>query len=242
MKRNGGFLKWHRRQDRRMDQSGIRFLKPVRLQVILLCMVIALACGCGNRKNADTQQDAQSGAAVTFQNAARDENPADASEQNTDAGPDESAAEAGRDPLDGGDASGKEAGPPGDENPGAAENSPGSQPEIAEDGSYTSAEDVALYLHVYGRLPGNFMTKKEARALGWEGGSLERFAPGMCIGGDRYGNYEGNLPDGNYRECDIDTLGRSKRGARRLVYDDEGNIYYTEDHYETFTQLYEGGQ
>ena len=106
------------------------------------------------------------------------------------------------------------------------------------DGTYTSAEDVALYLHTYGTLPRNFMTKKEARRLGWERGSLEEYAPGMCIGGDRFGNYEGVLPDGSYRECDINTLGRSSRGAERLVFDDRGNIYYTDDHYETFTLLY----
>ena len=109
---------------------------------------------------------------------------------------------------------------------------------IDEDGSYTSKEDVALYLHTYGRLPSNFMTKKEAKQLGWEGGSLEDYAPGKCIGGDRFGNYEGVLPDGSYKECDIGTLGKSSRGAKRIVYSDDGRIYYTDDHYETFEQLY----
>ena len=56
-------------------------------------------------------------------------------------------------------------------------------------GSYTTKEDVALYIHLYGELPLNFMTKKHARALGWAGGSLEPVAPGMCIGGDYFGNY-----------------------------------------------------
>ena len=107
-----------------------------------------------------------------------------------------------------------------------------------EDGTYTSAEDVSLYLYTYGHLPDNFITKKEARALGWEGGSLEPYAPGMCIGGDYFGNYEGVLPaDEEYHECDIDTLGAQKRGAKRLVYSDDA-IYYTEDHYESFTLLY----
>lgn len=113
---------------------------------------------------------------------------------------------------------------------------------IAEDGSYSSKEDVALYLETYGRLPDNFITKKEAKALGWEGGSLESYAPGKCIGGDKFGNYEGILPeeDGRtYRECDIDTLGKKSRGAKRIVYSDDGLIYYTEDHYETFTLLYD---
>ena len=106
-------------------------------------------------------------------------------------------------------------------------------------GSYTTKEDVALYIHLYGELPLNFMTKKHARALGWEGGSLEPVAPGMCIGGDWFGNYEGLLPeDREYTECDIDTLGKNSRGAKRIVFSDDGLIYYTEDHYESFELLY----
>lgn len=106
-------------------------------------------------------------------------------------------------------------------------------------GSYTTKEDVALYIHLYGELPFNFMTKKHAQALGWEGGSLEPVAPGMCIGGDFFGNYEGLLPeDREYTECDIDTLGKDSRGAKRIVFSDDGLIYYTEDHYESFALLY----
>ncbi len=112
-------------------------------------------------------------------------------------------------------------------------------PQLDIDGIYTSKEDVALYIHLYGKLPKNFMTKSEARKLGWEGGSLEPYAPNMCIGGDYFGNYEELLPtDRTYRECDIDTLGAKSRGAKRLVFSDDGLIYYTEDHYETFELLY----
>ncbi len=114
-------------------------------------------------------------------------------------------------------------------------------PAIAEDGTYTSKEDVALYIHTYGKLPGNFITKKEAERLGWSGGSLEPYAPGKCIGGSYFGNYEGLLPTKpgrEYHECDIDTLGKNSRGAKRLVYSNDGLIYYTGDHYETFTLLY----
>ena len=111
-------------------------------------------------------------------------------------------------------------------------------PLIDEDGSYTTKEDVALYIHTYGKLPHNFMTKKEAQKLGWSGGSLEPYAPGMCIGGNYFGNYEGLLPDGNYKECDIDTLGKKSRGSKRIIYSDDGRIYYTGDHYKTFEQLY----
>ena len=123
------------------------------------------------------------------------------------------------------------------------ENEPAEGPEeaapaIDEDGSYTTKEDVALYIHTYGRLPSNFITKKQAEKLGWSGGSLEPYAPGKCIGGSRFGNYEKLLPDGNYKECDIDTLGKKSRGAKRLIYSDDGRIYYTGDHYKSFTQLY----
>lgn len=112
---------------------------------------------------------------------------------------------------------------------------------ITKDGTYTSKEDVALYLYTYGELPSNYITKKEAQALGWDGGSLEPYAPGKSIGGDYFGNYEGNLPKKKgrtYHECDIDTKGARSRGAKRLVYSTDGLIYYTGDHYETFELLY----
>ncbi|MBQ8238173.1 MAG: ribonuclease [Oscillospiraceae bacterium] len=109
------------------------------------------------------------------------------------------------------------------------------------DGSYTTKEDVALYIHVYGELPSNFITKKEARNLGWSGGGLDGYADGKCIGGDRFGNYEGLLPDADGRswtECDIDTLHADSRGPKRIVFSNDGLIYYTGDHYESFELLY----
>lgn len=112
---------------------------------------------------------------------------------------------------------------------------------IDKDGVYTTKDDVALYLYTYGELPKNFITKKEAQALGWEGGSLEPYAPGCCIGGTYFGNYEGNLPEKRgreYHECDIDTLGKNSRGSKRIVYSNDGLIYYTADHYNTFELLY----
>lgn len=112
---------------------------------------------------------------------------------------------------------------------------------LDRDGTYTSKEDVALYLYLYGELPDNFITKSEAEALGWEGGSVERYAPGKCIGGDKFGNREGLLPKAGgrqYYECDIDTLGANSRGAKRIVFSNDGLIYYTDDHYETFELLY----
>ncbi|MEE3351730.1 MAG: ribonuclease domain-containing protein [Saccharofermentanaceae bacterium] len=116
-----------------------------------------------------------------------------------------------------------------------------SEAKIDEDGTYTSKDDVALYIHTYGHLPKNFVTKSEARAKGWEGGSLEDYFPGCSIGGDKFGNREGALPKKNgrtYTECDIDTKGKKSRGAKRIVFSNDGLIYYTDDHYETFTLLY----
>ncbi len=121
------------------------------------------------------------------------------------------------------------------------ENSVSGEESLPEDGTYTAKDDVALYIHQYGKLPPNFITKKEAEKLGWEGGSLEPYAPGKCIGGSRFGNYEGLLPEAEgrvYTECDIDTLGKQKRGAKRIVFSNDGLIYYTEDHYESFELLY----
>ena len=112
---------------------------------------------------------------------------------------------------------------------------------IDKNGTYTSKEDVALYIHTYGELPQNFISKKDAEKLGWTGGSLEPYAPGKCIGGSNFGNYEGHLPTKKgrkYTECDIDTLGKKSRGAKRIVFSNDGLIYYTDDHYNTFTLLY----
>ena len=115
------------------------------------------------------------------------------------------------------------------------------QPAIDEYGTFTSKDDVALYIHTYGKLPQNFITKNEARSLGWQGGGLEDYAPGKCIGGDYFGNFEGLLPEKKgreYTECDIDTLGKDSRGPKRIVFSNDGLIYYTDDHYESFTLLY----
>ncbi len=112
-------------------------------------------------------------------------------------------------------------------------------PVIEEGGVYDQQGSVGLHLYAFQSLPSNYMTKKKARSLGWENGSLEDYAPGMCIGGDHFGNYEEILPDDDYRECDIGTLGRSKRGAKRIIFtEDYSRVYYTGDHYEHFTLLY----
>ena len=114
--------------------------------------------------------------------------------------------------------------------------------DIEEDGYYTSKEDVSLYIHTYGNLPENYITKKEASELGWESskGNLWDVTDKKSIGGDKFGNREGKLPikEGRqYYECDINYEG-GYRGAERLVYSNDRLIYYTKDHYDTFILLY----
>ncbi len=124
-----------------------------------------------------------------------------------------------------------------------APSAPTAAAKIDEDGLYTSKGDVALYIHTYGHLPDNFITKSQARALGWGDSysSVDDAAPGKSIGGDRFGNREGLLPkksSRSYTECDIGTMGKKSRGVKRIVFSNDGLIYYTGDHYESFELLY----
>lgn len=133
----------------------------------------------------------------------------------------------------------------------AAKNKPAASTEatkadITEEGEYTSKDEVAEYIYLYGHLPPNYITKSEAQELGWVAskGNLWKVAPGKSIGGDRFGNREGLLPTAKgrkYYECDIDFDGKY-RNAKRIVFSNDGLVYYTEDHYETFELLYGEGK
>ena len=112
---------------------------------------------------------------------------------------------------------------------------------VQEEGWYDSLEEVAVYLTQFGELPGNYLTKREAQALGWESrlGNLWDVAQGCSIGGDRFGNYEGLLPEEKGRrwtECDIDYEG-GYRGGERLIFSNDGLLYYTQDHYASFDEV-----
>ncbi|MBR6159503.1 MAG: ribonuclease [Lachnospiraceae bacterium] len=110
---------------------------------------------------------------------------------------------------------------------------------MSEDGIYHDLESVVLYYDKFGHLPSNFITKKEAKDLGWEGGKLDPYVKGGSIGGDHFGNYEKRLPSGKgvkYIECDIDTDG-GKRGSKRLIISNDGRYYYTADHYDSFREV-----
>ena len=200
--------------------------------LLAVIMTVVLMTGCAGAGKEDAQENVAVLTTVTEQES-REETSGPESEDT-----DEEAEEASGPGSEDTDEEAEEAAGPASHKTAEAEPDDSAEKRIDENGSYTTRDDVALYIHVYGKLPSNFITKKEAEKLGWTGGSLEPYAPGKCIGGGRFGNYEGVLPQGNYKECDIDTLGKKSRGAKRIVYSDDGRIYYTADHYESFTQLY----
>lgn len=111
---------------------------------------------------------------------------------------------------------------------------------IKENETCDDKDGVVLYLTLYHHLPDNYITKAEAKSYGWTGGGLDPYKEGACIGGDYFGNYEKKLPaekGKKYYECDLDTMHQSKRGAKRLVFSNDGDIFYTEDHYTSFTKV-----
>lgn len=121
---------------------------------------------------------------------------------------------------------------------------PAAEPEssVEEDGQYTGKDEVALYIHTYGHLPSNFISKTKARKAGWDSkeGNLDEVLPGMSIGGSVFHDYDEQLPGAQGRtwtECDINYTG-GYRGAERIIFSNDGLIFYTDDHYETFEQLY----
>lgn len=113
---------------------------------------------------------------------------------------------------------------------------------VVEDGTYTSKDEVAAYIHEFGRLPSNFISKTKARNAGWESskGNLDEVLPGMSIGGSVFYDDDDQLPDApgrTWKECDINYTG-GYRGSERIVFSNDGLVYYTADHYKTFERLY----
>ncbi len=89
------------------------------------------------------------------------------------------------------------------------------------------------------KLPSKFVTKHEARLRGWKPGedlwSIDRLR-GSSIGGDRFRNLEGRLPNTQWREADLDYTG-GHRGGKRLVFSPDGRRFVTVDHYRTFVEI-----
>ncbi len=225
--------------------------KQFQILLVLTILALVFAFGCGRKKPADAAGETVTATEETSDTTVNKDDSDVINAEKTETGPDAKAEAETEDTFqtdtDDPDTSTveTEAGDTTVSDPEPTDDTTDDQiadiPVIDENGTYTSRDEVALYIHTYNKLPSNFMTKKEAKKLGWEGGSLEPFAPGKCIGGDFFGNYEELLPEKKgreYRECDIDTLGKKKRGAKRIIYSNDGLIYYTEDHYESFELLY----
>ena len=126
--------------------------------------------------------------------------------------------------------------------PAGAPEAEAADPPEEEAGPVTEPQAIADYLFKHGELPENFITKEEAQDLGWDSSRnyVSDVAPGKSIGGDRFGNYEGQLPKAKGRkffECDANYTG-GKRGPQRIVYSSDGRVWYTKDHYGTFEELF----
>lgn len=116
--------------------------------------------------------------------------------------------------------------------------------EVNENGEYNNYLDVVAYIHIYHKLPSNYLTKSEAKSLGWSGSGSNVWQnnnlQGKYIGGDTFKNYEGYLPiidNKTYVEVDVNCNG-GKRGTDRIVYNRNNfDIYFTDDHYYTFIYM-----
>lgn len=211
--------------------------KLFRRILILLCLTLLLLAVCRKKKPVPTVPETASFPVITTEAERPTVAPVPQSTEAPTASPATSAPQTEAD-TQASDRTEPETAAP--EDP-AQETTPSGRT-VTEDGQYSSKEEVALYLHLYGHLPSNYLTKSEAEDRGWVAskGNLWKVTDHMSIGGDRFGNREGNLPTKKgrrYFECDIDYQG-GRRGAKRIIYSNDGLIYYTEDHYETFTLLY----
>ena len=124
----------------------------------------------------------------------------------------------------------------------AAQAEPAQPTAVTKGKAYLTRDDVAAYLHLYGVPPPNYLTRDQAKALGWSSrkDNLGQIAPGSAIGGDRFENREGLLPAAKGRtwcECDVNP-DDGHRSDQRLVYSNDGLIYYTPDNHRSFEQLY----
>lgn len=218
--------------------------KPMKKKRILgirlvLLMLFMTACGSSQGITAGTTQESEASAQIYESEVQEVESELQANDSETSG---EEVEEAKTETQNEPDAQG-EAEPEIQEQTSDAE---GFQEETTNDNlptygnNYYDVVNVVLYLEVYNELPPNYITKSEAQALGWEGGSVEKYKEGAAIGGDTFGNREGLLPaaDGRkYTECDIDTHGYSSRGSRRLVFSNDGLYFYTSNHYESFSEV-----
>ena len=104
----------------------------------------------------------------------------------------------------------------------------------------TNDEIVVKYLKEHGELPEYYITKSEAKSLGWvpSKGNLCEVAPGRAIGGDIWTNRQKSLPTKSgrkYFEADLN-YNCGNRNADRVVFSNDGLVFVTHDHYRNFEE------
>lgn len=97
------------------------------------------------------------------------------------------------------------------------------------------------HLKYNGKLPDYYISKNYAYSKGWENkkGNLQEVLPNYLIGGDIFFNTEGKLPQSKNRvwyEADID-YESGYRNKKRILYSNDGLIFVTYNHYETFVEI-----
>lgn len=215
----------------------------IRAFAWLLAFLLALfACGCAVGPDGSEYTDDQTASQQesTQDSDASDNQPTSGDDEHTnDDNQQSSASDSGQRSSESGD--GQQA----NESNNIEQQAQGTSAEelsVTENGTYTSKEEVALYIHTYGHLPSNFISKTKAKQAGWVSskGNLNEVCPGKSIGGSQFYNDDGLLPEASgrtWKECDINYHG-GYRGAERIVFSNDGLIYYTGDHYSSFEQLY----
>ncbi|WEK71604.1 MAG: ribonuclease domain-containing protein [Candidatus Chryseobacterium colombiense] len=102
--------------------------------------------------------------------------------------------------------------------------------------SITEEAKVISYVKQNHKLPDYYITKNEARKQGWNPskGNLCDVLPGRAIGGDKFNNREGTLPQGEkYFEADVNYHCGSRK-ADRIIFTKNGDVYLTKNHYKSF--------
>lgn len=115
---------------------------------------------------------------------------------------------------------------------------------VQESGKYTTRDSVAAYLCKFDKLPSNYVSKNDGQNLyeSKTGKTFEKwnFNPwttiGVMIGGDSFSNDKSMLPQGSYHEADVD-YSANNRGTKRLMYQGGCTIYYTANHYESYSEI-----
>lgn len=108
--------------------------------------------------------------------------------------------------------------------------------ELSSTEELTNEAKVISYVKSNHKLPDYYLTKSEAKSKGWapSKGNLCDVLPGKAIGGDKFSNREKQLPEGEkYYEADVN-YNCGNRGADRIVFTRNGDVWLTKDHYKNF--------